>query len=91
MSVEIGRCGACGRRFFPQRELCPYCAARDVGPQEVERGIVAEATTHRGVRIACVRIDGDVALLARLEGEPAAGTEVALRLEGGAIVASAAT
>jgi uncharacterized OB-fold protein len=87
--VVVWRCESCGRRSFPRRELCPYCAGRAYVPEPVERGVVTEMTTHRGVDIACVRAGADVTLLARVEGAVGAGSEVSLRFEDGAPVAAA--
>lgn len=82
------RCKRCTRRAFPKRELCPHCGGRGFARELVARGVATEMTSHRGVRIACVRIDGDVTLLARAEGSVAPGSEVALRLDKGAPVAT---
>jgi hypothetical protein len=45
-------------------------------------------TSHRGVEVACVRVDDELTLLARAEGAVAAGSEVTLRVDGGAPVAT---
>jgi hypothetical protein len=47
-------------------------------------------TSHRGVDVACVRVDDELTLLARAEGDVAAGSEVSLRIDDGAPVATVA-
>lgn len=51
---------------------------------------MTQVTSHRGVDVACVRVDDELTLLARAEGAVAAGSEVALRVEDGAPVANVA-
>jgi uncharacterized OB-fold protein len=86
-AVDVWRCGDCGRVFFPRRELCPHCSGTEHRAVPVERGVAAEVTSHRGVGVACVRVDPDIALLARADGDISPGSEVMLRLEAGAVVA----
>jgi hypothetical protein len=52
------------------------------------RGIATLLTSHRGVDLACVRVDDELILLARAEGVVAAGSEVTLRIDDGAPVAT---
>lgn len=85
--VVIWRCKSCGRQSFPKRELCPFCAARGFSAERADRGTATEVTSNRGVAVANVRVDDDVSLLARVEGDVQAGSEVALRDDGGAPVA----
>jgi uncharacterized OB-fold protein len=85
--IDVWRCETCGRRSFPRRELCPFCAARGFSAEHVDRGTATEVTSHRGVAVANVRVDDDVSLLARVEGDVQAGSEVALRDDGSAPVA----
>jgi hypothetical protein len=59
-------------------------------PEHVDRGTATETTSHRGVTVASVRVDADLSLLARADGDVAAGSEVALHLDGGAPVATPA-
>jgi hypothetical protein len=47
-----------------------------------------EITCHRGVDIASVRVDGDVTVVARVDGSVTAGSEVTMRLDDGAPVAT---
>jgi hypothetical protein len=47
-------------------------------------------TRHRGVDVACVRVDDELTLLARAEGDITAGSEVSLRVDDGAPVATVA-
>jgi uncharacterized OB-fold protein len=84
----VWRCETCGHRSFPRRELCPYCGGRSFEAEQAESGIMTEVTSHRGVDVACVRVDDELTLLARAEGAVAAGTEVTLRVEDGAAVAT---
>jgi uncharacterized OB-fold protein len=86
--VDIWRCETCGRRSFPKRELCPFCAASVFSAEQVDRGTAIAVTSHRGVVVASVRVDDDVTLLARAETDVAAGSEVALHLDGDAPVAA---
>ena len=88
--VSAWRCKRCTLRAFPKRELCPHCGGRKFAQELVARGIATEVTSHRGVRIARVRIDGDLTLLARAEGSVAPGSEVTLRHDDGAPVATGA-
>jgi uncharacterized OB-fold protein len=86
--LEVWRCESCGRRMFPRRELCPHCGGVASAPVRAERGIASEITSHRGVDIASVRVDGDVTVVARVDGSVTAGSEVTLRLDDGAPVAT---
>jgi uncharacterized OB-fold protein len=88
--LDVWRCERCRRRVFPRRELCPYCGASASAPERAERGIATETTCHHGVDIASVRVDGDVTVVARVDGSVAAGSEVTLRLDDGAPVATVA-
>lgn len=85
--IDVWRCETCGRRSFPRRELCPFCAGRVFSAEHVDRGTATEVTGHRGVAVACVRVNDDVRVLARAEGNVRPGSEVALRDDGGAPVA----
>ena len=85
--IDVWRCETCGRRSFPRRELCPFCASRGFSAECVDRGTATELTSHHGVAVACVFVDDDVSVLARAEGDVPAGSEVALRDDGGAPVA----
>jgi uncharacterized OB-fold protein len=86
--LELWRCENCGRRMFPRRELCPHCGGVASAPVRAERGVAIEITCHRGVDIASVRVDGDVTVVARVDGSVTAGSEVTLRLDDGAPVAT---
>lgn len=88
--VPVWRCESCGHRSFPRRELCPYCGGRSFTTERAGRGIATQVTSHRRVDVACVRVDDELTLLARAEGAVAAGSEVALRVEDGAPVATVA-
>lgn len=88
--IDVWLCETCGRRSFPRRELCPFCASRGFSTERVDRGTATEVTSHRGVAVASVRLDDDVSVLARAEGEVAPGSEVTLHLHGGAPVAASA-
>ena len=85
--IDVWRCETCGRRSFPRRELCPFCAGRVFSAEHVDRGTATEVTSHRGVGVACVVVDDDLRVLARAERDVQAGSEVALRDDGGAPVA----
>lgn len=87
--LPVWRCKRCGRRSFPVRELCPWCGGRALRAEEVERGLAAEVTSHRGTAVACVLVADDVRVLARVEGAVTPDSTVSLRLEGGAPVATA--
>lgn len=56
--------------------------------ERTERGVATEVTSHRGVGVACVRVDPDVTLLARVAGDVVAGAAITLELDGGAPVAT---
>jgi uncharacterized OB-fold protein len=87
--LPVWRCESCGHRSFPRRELCPVCGGRSFTAESADRGIVTELTSHRGIGVACVRVD-ELTLLARVEGAVAAGSEVTLRVDDGAPVATLA-
>jgi uncharacterized OB-fold protein len=87
--VPVWRCESCGHRTFPRRELCPYCGSRSFSAEHADRGIATRLTSHRGVDVACVRVDDELTLLARAEGAVAAGSEVTLRVDDRAPVATA--
>ena len=84
------RCESCGHRSFPKRELCPYCGGRSFTAERAGRGIATQLTSHRRVDVACVWVDDELTLLARAEGAVTAGSEVALRVDDGAPVATVA-
>ena len=81
------RCESCGRCSLPRRELCPYCGGRTFAAERADRGIATQVTSHRGVGLACVRVGDDVTLLTRADPAVAMGSEVILRVDGGAPVA----
>jgi len=85
--VTVWQCAECGRRIFPFRELCPYCSGRSFTEDAVDRGVATEVTSHRGIRIASVRVDEDLVLLARAAPGVGKGSRVELREEGAAPVA----
>jgi uncharacterized OB-fold protein len=86
--LSVWRCTSCDRRSFPRRELCPYCGGRELAEETADSGVATEVTSHRGVGVACVRVGEDVTLLARADGAVTAGSETALRDDGGAPVVS---
>lgn len=81
-------CERCGQAVFPARALCPRCGDDRWHEHAAGRGVVEEATVHRGVPIASVRTELDPVVVARC-AEPA-GTRVRLTVEDGAPVAEAA-
>jgi uncharacterized OB-fold protein len=88
--LPVWRCESCGHRSFPRRELCPVCGSRSFTAEPADRGIVTELTSHRSVDVAYVRVDHELTVLARAEGAVAAGSEVTLRVDDGAPVATVA-
>jgi hypothetical protein len=85
--LSVWRCESCDRRRFPGRELCPCCGCRTFAAERADRGIATQVTSHRGVRVACVRVGDDVTLLARADPAVGMGSEVTLRVDDGAPVA----
>lgn len=92
--VLVSVCGACGWRGFPQRLWCPSCGSAQLGAEEVEAGLVEDATVLRRaagreldgvVPLGTVLLDGGGRAIARLEA--AAGDRVGVGVEAGAIVA----
>jgi uncharacterized OB-fold protein len=88
--IPVWRCESCGHRSFPRRELCPYCGGRSFAAERADRGTATQLTSHRGVDVARVRVGEELTLLARAEGAVTAGSEVTLRFDDGAPVATVA-
>lgn len=78
MSVTVQRCRTCGGRWFPARLLCPRCGSAELGPHDVERGVVAQLTHLGDVVVASVVCDPEPLLVARLYGPVQAGDVVEL-------------
>jgi uncharacterized OB-fold protein len=76
-----------GHAVYPPRLLCPVCASDDWHAVAAPAGTVEEVTEVAGTRIASVRSEAGPRVVARAEGELAPGDAVALRVEGGAVVA----
>lgn len=94
--VPVAVCMACGARAFPERLLCPVCGGGDWRREWAERGVLEEVTAlHRSpgrsyeppVRLATVRLASGPRVVARLDHDLVPGMQVALDVEGGAIVA----
>lgn len=92
----VSVCLRCGYVAFPERLLCPHCGEGRWKPREAREGIVESHTRlHRApgrdyrppMAIALVRVPDGPLVVARLEGEVAAGRVVTLAVEGGAPVA----
>lgn len=98
--VVLSRCPACAWRGFPQRLWCPRCGSFQLTEEIAQTGVVEESTTvhHTAGRpppaaatgIATVRVEGGVALVARLE-HAHIGDPVRLATEDGAVIARHAT
>jgi uncharacterized OB-fold protein len=93
--VLVSVCGACGWRGFPQRLWCPTCGSAQLSAEEVEAGLVEDATVLQRaagreldgeVPLGTVLLDGGGRAIARLE-EAAAGDRVGVGVDAGAIVA----
>jgi uncharacterized OB-fold protein len=89
-AFAVAVCEACGEAVYPARAVCPRCGAERWRQRSAPRGVVEEATVHRGVRIASVRTDVGPVVIARLEDDVPEGSAVSLHLEGSAPVAVAA-
>ena len=73
-----GECHACGKRSFPLRELCPYCASADL----VKVSIASEGTlySYTTVHVSSTRptpytigyvdLDQNVRTLSLISGDP---------------------
>jgi uncharacterized OB-fold protein len=82
VSLRVYVCESCGRAAFPQRLLCANCGARDWREEAVESGVV-EAVADRGdVQLGFVRTGLGPLVIARVEGDAAAGAEVSLAQDG---------
>jgi uncharacterized OB-fold protein len=98
--VAVSLCPACAWRGFPKRLWCPRCGSFELGEEIAVEGVVEEATTvHRAVgrqrrwpatHLGTVRVEGGVAVVARLE-LATAGDAVRLATEAGAVIARHAT
>lgn len=74
-----GECEACGKRSFPFRSLCPYCASSNM--QDVQLGsegflysfttIHVSATRATPYTIGYIDLQGNVRTLALIQGNPA--------------------
>ena len=93
----MSACVACGWKGLPERCWCPRCGSDQVEPAIVHAGRVDEATTleravgHPSVSIpiGSVRLPGGGTIVARLEPDVAAGSNVELFEDDGAAVARA--
>lgn len=98
--VVLSRCPACDWRGFPQRLWCPRCGSAELAEEIAETGVVEETTTVRhaagrprpaaATRLGTVRVEGGVAVVARLEHADT-GESVRLATEDGALIARHAT
>jgi len=81
--LTVAECCGCGYLAYPPRILCPNCGGGEWRSRPAGRGVVTEVTESReGVRLAAVRSDGGVRIVARLLDEAAAGDRVELLREG---------
>lgn len=82
MSLNVYVCESCGRAVFPRRLLCPQCGGRDFRKEPVERGTLEDVADRGEVRLGAVRTPLGPLAIARVEGDAAAGAEVALDQDG---------
>lgn len=76
-ALRGGECNACHKRFFPLKQLCPYCAAAtpSVIALPTQGRLYAYTTVHVAqgrptpYRIGYVDLEGDVRVLTNLIGE----------------------
>jgi uncharacterized OB-fold protein len=95
--IALSVCPVCAWRGFPQRLWCPRCGSFELGEELADRGVVEETTTLEraagrpdlpaGTRLGTVRVEGDVAVVARLESA-APGDAVRLAVVAGAVIAT---
>jgi uncharacterized OB-fold protein len=87
-AFRVQVCDRCGHAVFPARTLCPRCGSREWHEEEAAGGVAQQVTTHRdGGRIASVASERGPIVIARAGEGVAAGSSVALELDGGAPVA----
>jgi uncharacterized OB-fold protein len=91
MTIRLQRCGACGARQYPERDLCRVCLADALRVEDHEgRGrLVAEATLRHTLdpavaselplRIGTVALDEGVRLIVFLAPGVAPGETIVLR------------
>jgi uncharacterized protein len=87
VGVPVSICSACRHAVFPARLLCPRCGASQWQTTHVDEGVVEEATVVRRmpgsalrvpVPVGSVRLQGGVAVVARLEPGIETGSSVRL-------------
>lgn len=91
MTIRLQRCGVCGARQYPERDLCRVCLADALQFEDHDgRGrLVAEATLRHTLdpgtaselplRIGTVALDGGVRLIVFLASDVTPGEAVVLR------------
>lgn len=89
MSARVFVCESCGRAVFPQRLLCPGCGGRGFREEPVDTGVLEDFSDRGEVKLGFVRLAQGPLLVARVEGEPTRGAEVALDEDGEIPVARA--
>jgi uncharacterized OB-fold protein len=84
MSLSIPVCVACGEATFPALLLCPSCGGSDWRVEPVETGILeaSTVTARNDVTVGFVRVPLGPLAVARVEGGPEVGHEVALDQDG---------
>jgi len=82
MSLSVPVCAACGEATFPAVLLCPSCGGSAWRYEPVETGVLEGFTVRDGVGVGLVRLSLGPLAIARVEGGPEVGREVALSQEG---------
>ena len=88
------RCSTCAARYYPGPLLCAACGGARLRPVRATQAHVEEVTTLRPAagadepprRLATVRTDDGVRLVARLLDDSGPGAVVVLLDEGGAVL-----
>jgi uncharacterized OB-fold protein len=98
--LPVSVCSACGHAVFPARLLCPRCSAGEWRSEDVDAGVVEEATrVERApggplaapVALGSIRLEGGLVVVARLESALGPGDSVRLEYRDGVPVAYART
>jgi uncharacterized OB-fold protein len=87
VSLDVYVCGSCGHAVFPRRLLCPRCGTRDWREEPVESGTLEGLADRGEVKLGAVRVASGPLVIARVEGDPQPGSDVALDADGDVPVA----
>ncbi len=78
MSLSIPVCATCDEATLPAALLCPSCGGSAWRYEPVETGVLEGYTVRDGVGVGLVRVPLGPLAVARVEGGPEVGDEVAL-------------